>query len=384
VRAVIFCNEMLGLGHLRRALVLASELADAHDDGTALVVTGSHALGVMRIPPRVDVLKLPTAAVTGESKWSVSGLHPPTTLSMTPRAIHELRAQVSLAAVREFRPDVVLVDYAPLGREGDLRQALQWLRAESRATVTLGLWEVADGPDQQRWTRQLIADVKALYDLVMIYGEPTVDDVRVERLRAAGVPVRMTGMIGPAPAPSPPSDLEPGYLLITAGGGVDGYALLDTAIEAVRLRPLPMPAVLVTGPMMDPAQVVALKDAAIGLDAQVHRLRTDMDAVLSGARATVSMAGYATVAEVVASGKPALLVPRAFPRDEQLRRARRLATAGLVELLEPDALDPAILRNAFDRLLERPARAPQRPIGAATAVSLLLELSRRRVATTAS
>jgi predicted glycosyltransferase len=384
VRAVIFCNEMLGLGHLRRALVLASELADVDADGTALVVTGSHALGVMRIPPRVDVLKLPTAAVTGESRWSVSGLHPPTTLSMTPAAIHELRAQVSLAVVREFRPDVALVDYAPLGRERDLRQALQWLRAESHATVALGLWEVADGPDQLRWAPQLIADVKALYDLVMIYGEPTVDDVRVERLRAAGVPLATTKMIGPAPAAAPPSDLRPGYLLVMAGGGVDGYALLDTAIEAGRLRPLPMSTVLVTGPMMDQAQVAALRKVAIGLDVQVHRLRTDMDAVIAGARATVSMAGYSTVAEVVASGKPALLVPRAFPRDEQLRRARRLAAAGLVELLEPDALDPATLRDAFDRLLERPARAPQRSPGAATVVSLLLEVSRRRAAATAS
>jgi predicted glycosyltransferase len=142
--------------------------------------------------------------------------------------------------------------------------------------------------------------------------------------------------------------------------------------------------VLVAGPMMAPAQVATLHDTAANLDVQVHRVRNDMDAVIAGARAVVSMAGYCTVAEVLASGKPALLVPRAFPRDEQLRRARRWAATGRLDLLEPDELAPAPLRAAFDRLLERPARAPQQPTGAQTAVSLLAEAGERRFASSAN
>ena len=40
------------------------------------------------------------------------------------------------------------------------------------------------------------------------------------------------------------------YVLATVGGGSDGFAVLATFIEALRLEPLPCPAVVVTGPLM--------------------------------------------------------------------------------------------------------------------------------------
>jgi predicted glycosyltransferase len=378
LRAVLFCNEMLGLGHLRRSLVLASALVSSEDDSTALVITGSHGVGTMPVPPRVDVMKLPTAPVTAESQWRKTELSPPASLAIEPSVVRELRAQLSLTALRELRPDVVLVDFMPLGRNEELRPALEWLRAEGEATVALGQWEVADSPDQQRWTPELIAEVRELYDIVILYGEASADDVRVARLRAAGIPVATTDVVGLPPADVGPSDLEPGYLLVTAGGGADGHPLLDTTLAAIRARPLPISTVLVAGPMMPASKFAHLQDAAVDLDVQVQRVRSDMDALLAGARAVVSMAGYSTVAEVLASGKPSLLVPRAFPRDEQLRRARRWAAAGRADLLEPDALSPASLRAAIERLIERPDRPRKALTGAHDAVRLLAAASQRR------
>jgi predicted glycosyltransferase len=156
---------------------------------------------------------------------------------------------------------------------------------------------------------------------------------------------------------------------------VDGVALLDAVIDAVALRPIPVPTVLVTGPMMAAEDVARLRDRAAGLEVRVEEVRGDMDAVLAGARAVISMAGYCTVAEVLASGKPALLVPRTFPRVEQLNRAKRWAAAGRVELLEPDALEPELLADTIARLLERPPQ-PREPLtGAADAARILAEAS---------
>lgn len=371
MRSVLFCNEMMGLGHLRRALVVASSLVSSDEDSAALVITGSHALGAMPVPARVDVMKLPTAAVDAQSAWRASTVRPPATLAMAATEIQELRAQLSLAAVRSLRPDVVLVDYSPLGRDGDLLPTLEWLRAEPECTTALGLWEVSDAHDQRQWTQERIAAVRGLYDLVIIYGEPAPDDPRAGLLRAAGVRVETTGVIGAPPAPTGAGELGVGYLLVAAGGGADGYPLLDTVLAAICERPLPIPAVLVAGPLMSGEQFAALTRTAKGLDAQVHRVRSDMDAVIAGARAIVSMAGYNTVAEVLGSGKPALLVPRAFPRDEQLRRARRWASAGRVDLLEPDGLTPSRLRDALDHLLEQPAHPPEALTGAGDIARLL-------------
>jgi predicted glycosyltransferase len=364
---------MLGLGHLRLSLALAEALVARDDGATALVVTGSPAFAGLRLVPDVDILKLPTAPVGPDSGWSATALRPPAGLALDGSEVAALRAALSLAAVDVVRPDVVVVDYRPLGRGGDLLPALEHVRARGDCTVALGLWEADDAPERLRdqWTPELQRTVAELYDLALVYGPSAPDDVRVERLRASGVPVHNTRRVGVPPATHGPADLGHGYLLATTGGGVDGFPMLETVLAAIRAQPLGIPTVLVTGPLMAAADVAGLREAAVGLDVEVHEFRADMDAALAGARAVVSMAGYCTVAEVLASGKPALLVPRSFPRQEQLNRARRLAAAGRVSVLTQDELDAASMRRALDALLGREPIPSERPLGAEDAAGIL-------------
>ena len=125
-------------------------------------------------------------------------------------------------------------------------------------------------------------------------------------------------------------DLPSDYLLATVGGGVDGYPLLSRFVEALRLRPLPLPAVVVTGPLMPAGRARPLRERAAGLDVRVEQFREDMDSVIVGARAVVSMAGYNTVSELLIAGKPGLIVPGLRPTQEQMMRAEMLAASGLV------------------------------------------------------
>lgn len=365
---------MLGLGHLRLSLTLAQALVAPRDDFTALVVTGSPAFGGMRVPERVDVLKLPTLPVGAYSPWNTTELRPPTHLAMSPDEVLKLRSQLSLAAVTELRPSLAVVDYRPLGRHNELRPALDRLRREGDCTIALGLWDVDDAAAQLRrdWPEEVFAEVRELYDLALVYGPSSPADVRIDGLRAAGVPVHHTDLVAAPAAAQGPADLPEPYLLATTGGGVDGFELLDAVVRALRLGPPGLPALLVTGPMMAGGQVDRLRASAAGLDVRIERFRPDMDAVLAGARAVVSMAGYNAVAEVLASGKPALLVPRTSPREEQLNRARKLAAAGRVEMLDPSALEPALLSRVIQSLLDRAPVARKTPTGARDAARILL------------
>ena len=174
-----------------------------------------------------------------------------------------------------------------------------------------------------------------------------------------------------------PRDLPPDYLLATAGGGVDGYPLLSRFVEALRLRPLPLPAVVVTGPLMPAAELARLRERAAGLDARVEQFREDMDSVIVGARAVVSMAGYNTVSELLIAGKPGLIVPGLRPTEEQMMRAEMLAASGLVGVLDPETLDPKSMRAALDRLLESPPPRvePGHYQGAARATAIVTALA---------
>ena len=106
---------------------------------------------------------------------------------------------------------------------------------------------------------------------------------------------------------------------------------------------------------MEPSARERLESLTAGLDIDVFEVRTDMEYVISGARAIISMAGYNTVSELMRARKPALLVPRAGPSQEQLLRARGLAADGLQDMMHPADLSPGSLREALDRLLVRVA-----------------------------
>jgi predicted glycosyltransferase len=91
------------------------------------------------------------------------------------------------------------------------------------------------------------------------------------------------------------------------------------------------------------------------------------------------MAGYNTVAEVLRARRPALLVPRTRPGQEQLVRARAIADMESYEMLHPDDLGPDAMRAAVDRLLELPApdAPPDAYEGADRAAALVGALARQ-------
>ena len=69
------------------------------------------------------------------------------------------------------------------------------------------------------------------------------------------------------------------------------------------------------------------------------------------AAAVISMAGYNTVSEILASDTPALLVPRETPRLEQFIRATALKDVGATDLLRVTDLSTAALEDWLTELL---------------------------------
>jgi predicted glycosyltransferase len=80
-----------------------------------------------------------------------------------------------------------------------------------------------------------------------------------------------------------------------------------------------------------------------------------MENLIAGARAVVGMCGYNTFCEILSFDKPALIVPRITPRQEQLIRAQRAAALGLIDVVMPhEAEDPELFGKALAALPSRP------------------------------
>lgn len=349
-RFIFYANELIGLGQLRRTLVLAARLSASHCAPTSLILTGSPVEPTFGLPPRVDTVKLP--ALSRDQR----GTQYSARLQLDRDELRALRSSIALASATGFRPDVAVVDKLPLGQGGELAPTLEALKHSSDCKLVLGLRDIEDSRVnvRRKWGPDTRRAIERYYDAILVYGpEATPDAIDCIEEFELDVPLHHVGYVGTPIPDSGPPDLEGDYVLVTAGGGFDGFRLLATFAEALRLRPLPCPAVMVSGPLMPPAQRAALTELVAGLDIQLCELRRDMEYVIAGARAIVSMAGYNTVSELMRARKPALLVPRAGPSQEQLIRARGLMATGLQDMLHPAELSPAALRRSLDRLLER-------------------------------
>ena len=81
----------------------------------------------------------------------------------------------------------------------------------------------------------------------------------------------------------------------------------------------------------------------------VVRSASDVPELIAEAASVVCMGGYNTLAEVMATDTPALVVPRSRRRQEQPRRARALAVIGAVDTLDADSLTPEDITDWWAR-----------------------------------
>jgi predicted glycosyltransferase len=363
-RVALYGHDTCGLGHLRRNLALASAVVGEpavvarpagargpaaggreHPAGApdVLLLSGAAAAGRFPRPRGVDVLVLPEVDKRPDGSYAAGSL------GADLDDVVSLRSGVLTAALASWAPDLLVVDKVPRGFAGELEEALRMLRRRGGTRVVLGLRDVLDDPARAR--REWHEDggdsaVRELYDEVWVYGDRRVHDLTADLRMPADLRVRTrftgylaTGRVG---APRRPAQVPAGRRVVlgVAGGGQDGGRLA----AAVAAAPLPAgtTAVLVAGPYCPPGRLAALQAAAARRDdLMVVPFCDDLAAWVAGADAVVTMGGYNSVAEVLATTTPALLVPRVTPRQEQLVRARALARLGAVDLLEPAAAEPA-------------------------------------------
>jgi predicted glycosyltransferase len=131
-------------------------------------------------------------------------------------------------------------------------------------------------------------------------------------------------------------------VLCTVGGGQDGMALARTFVAT----PFPRDSfgLVLAGPQMPLDLLEDLRHRAEPRGrVRVLRFVPEPAPLFARADRLITMGGYNSTLEAVSFGKPALIVPRVKPRQEQWLRADRLRALGLLDVLHPDDLSPGRL-----------------------------------------
>lgn len=342
-RIALYGHDTQGLGHLRRNLVLARAFAADIPGGLGaevLLLTGASEVGMFPRPEGVDAIVLPGV------RKNKQGSYAPRHLRGRLSDVVSFRSSLLATALTSFDPDLLVVDKTPRGFKGELMATLPDLRAEGVRTV-LGLRDVLDDePTTRRQWKDDDSDtvIRDCYDEVWVYGDPQVHDLTGATGMATEIAAR-THHLGYLSADrSDSADLTHrphtsgrDYVLVMVGGGQDGA---DLSRLATLMKPPPgMDLIVLTGPQLAEEEVRKIRRAAEDRpNVQVMRFTRHGAAWLTGARAVITMGGANTVAEILDTDVPALVVPRTTPRAEQLVRAEALAEQGYLSVLRPDAL----------------------------------------------
>jgi len=364
-------HDGFGLGHFRRNTVIARHLVERDPHVEVVIVSGVDAEPRWGAHPRIRTVRVPPLLKDAGGAYRNAG--------MSFEAAVGQRRSVFSELVRTLRPAVILVDRHPYGTGGELREGLELARRKGAATV-LGLRDVLDEPGavQAELAGAGWDGVDENFDEIFVYGHPSVCDHE----REYGLPLepRYCGYIGAASlGEAVAQHIDPHHLVVSAGGGGDGAAVLGLGVDLVRQRP-DWRATLIAGPYGDARDLAGRVDG-LGLAERVTVLAETADCpeLAAGAGAVLQMAGYNSTVEALEVGLRALLVPRRAPRREQAIRAARFAHLGLADMVDVGA---AVDEVAW--LLDRPrrlapgalTRADIRLDGGRTAAERLLELAR--------
>jgi len=378
-RVLFYVQHLLGIGHQRRAATLTRALAAAGFDVT--FVSGGHEVPNLAIDGARFLQLPPTRATDRYFKVLVDEND-----ALVDEAWKTRRTAMLLGAFADFRPDILLFEMFPFGRRQMRFEILPLLQAaKARRPAPLIVSSVRDilvGQDKPGRNDEMLALFEAHFDQALVHGDPNFipfdrtfpHAARIrERLHYTGYVVDETARRGRA------GDPGWGEVIVSAGGGAVGEALLATAIEARALTSL-RDAVwrVLVGVHVDVASFEHLA-AKAGTDMIVERARGDFPTLLMNARLSISQGGYNTLMEAMRARLPAVVVPYAGGVEtEQTLRTRLLAEAGALAMLDENRLAPATLARAVEAALalKTPGQVALDTGGAAKSAALLKDWTR--------
>ena len=355
-KILMYSHDTFGLGHLRRCRTIAHALVDSYRGTNVLIMSGATIAGAFDYRSRVDFVKIPSVIKLRDGEYMSMNQHVD---------FHEtlkMRQSIIRHTAETFEPDIFIVDKEPMGLRREVEDTLAYLKTRGTRLV-LGLRDVMDAPHllKSEWERNdVLRKVDQLYDDIWVYGPPDFYDPLAgldvpSSLRAK---MNFVGFLHRQASKEPRADVRErdDYILVTTGGGGDGNDLIRDVINAYKSDPtLTQRALVVLGPYMPADQRQHLSQAGEEIPwLEIIEFDNRMEDLIAGAKAVVAMGGYNTYCEILSFDKPALIIPRTQPREEQLIRAMRATELGLVDMLHPDhSVDGPCLAKALKKLLDR-------------------------------
>src|SRR2546421_11224860 len=171
-RIALYWHNGRGLGHTVRSATLGQALLDAMPGSAVVGITGA-SKGFELLPSGMDLVKIPSYLAYDEQ----DGVHTEPILPITKGQFQHIRENLIATFVRDFRPQVFIVDYHPEGKKGELVPAVT---SSPNTQKVLGLRGILNTPvetNNEFFNPHTVAFIQKYFSAIHVYT-----DARVFRL----------------------------------------------------------------------------------------------------------------------------------------------------------------------------------------------------------
>jgi predicted glycosyltransferase len=351
------------MGHLFRSL----ELARAFSGHQVILIAGGREVDI-ELPEHVSLVRLPglymdekfTTLMAEDANQSVE-------------FIQHQRKVILVSLFQQHRPDVFMIELYPFGRTifgFELQPLLDWIHMGrfGDVKVVCSLRDIlVEKRKQEFYEERVINMLHTYFDLLLVHSDDqllTLDET-FSRMSDIRIPVVYTGFVAPKANPAAGRQLrrELGIgsaeklVVVSAGGGRSGYALLNCIMDAYPLikQTGSIRVEMFAGPFREPDEFEKLAAKAVDGIRIRHYTKRFLD-YLSAADLSISLAGYNTCMNLIAARVPALIYPYSKQQEQPLRVAKIDKLIPMKILRDKDIEPQRISRYIHEMFLEsRPA-----------------------------
>jgi predicted glycosyltransferase len=344
-RLMFYCQHILGMGHLVRSMEIVRGLVP---DFQVCFINGGEIVEGFDVPADVEVVNLP--AIKTDSEFQELQV---VDSAYTLEEVQEMRTVELLRVLDRFQPDILMVELFPFGRRRFSFELVPLLeRAKAGGTkVVCSLRDiVVTKSDRTKHEDKVCKLMNKYFDLLLVHGDPQFQPLEetFSRIEDLNCEVQFTGYVA-QPQPTAIAELpelapDKPLILVSVGGGRFGHELLDCVAHTAPIlqHHIPHQIQVFTGPFMPEAKLLELQAIAAGTpNMRVDRYTPNLLSYMQQADLSISMSGYNTTMNVLTTGVRAMLLPFTGNDDQEQRiRAQKLANLGVVEMIQPEDLDP--------------------------------------------
>lgn len=344
-RLIFYSQHLVGVGHHFRNRQIIRALADEYD---VYFIDGGRAVPGAMLPASVQTYHLipvfkdlTSGCLTSETGYDI-------------QTVLKARKQALNRVVTRICPDIFIIEYFPFAR-WELADELLTAIYKARS-INLNIRIICSLRDVPRRTQNadlVYSILNRHFHALLIHGDPQL--TRLEdhfpHTNKIHIPIYYTGYVV-----EPLKDVDSRFqkqnsVLVSAGGGADGYDLIKPCIKAwqhlsqkgiVEDRKM----VIFTGPFMPQTQYDALERLCEGGPFHIDRFTSHFLQWMQCADLSISRAGYNTCMNILETCTRAILVPGSLVSDQEFR-AHQLSKLGLADTISPKNLTTNKLAKAI-------------------------------------